>query len=255
MPASRTILGLESSCDDTAAAVLRGDGAGADILSSVVAGQGDIHAAFGGVVPELAARAHAEKLDLTVEAALERAGVALQAIDAVAVTAGPGLIGGLLAGVMAAKGLGGGYPLGALLATETAARGMTAGTHGSTFGGNPLACAVGKAVMTEIAHDGFLDEVNRKSGLLRQRLEGLVAAHPGVFKDVRGHGLMLGLTCEIPNLDVVGAAHDANLLTVPAGDNVVRILPALTIGDAEIGEGVARLDAAATALEAPIAAA
>lgn len=157
--------------------------------------------------------------------------------------------------VMAAKGLGGGYPLGALLATETAARGMTAGTHGSTFGGNPLACAVGKAVMTEIAHDGFLDEVNRKSGLLRQRLEGLVAAHPGVFKDVRGHGLMLGLTCEIPNLDVVGAAHDANLLTVPAGDNVVRILPALTIGDAEIGEGVARLDAAATALEAPIAAA
>jgi len=105
MPAPRTILGLESSCDDTAAAVLRGDGAGADILSSVVAGQGDIHAAFGGVVPELAARAHAEKLDLTVEAALERAGVALQAIDAVAVTAGPGLIGGLLAGVMAAKGL------------------------------------------------------------------------------------------------------------------------------------------------------
>jgi N6-L-threonylcarbamoyladenine synthase len=101
-----TILGLESSCDDTAAAVLREtDAGGAKILSNIVLGQSDLHAAFGGVVPEIAARAHAEKLDLAVEAALNDAGVSLPAIDAVAVTAGPGLIGGVMAGVMLAKGL------------------------------------------------------------------------------------------------------------------------------------------------------
>jgi N6-L-threonylcarbamoyladenine synthase len=108
-----TILGLESSCDDTAAAVVRQSAGGADILSSVVLGQGDLHAAFGGVVPEIAARAHAEKLDLAVRRALEDAGLALGEMDAVAVTAGPGLIGGVLAGVMLAKGLaaGAGLPL------------------------------------------------------------------------------------------------------------------------------------------------
>ncbi len=105
MPAPITILGLESSCDDTAAALVRGDGAQADILSSVVSSQTELHAAYGGVVPELAARAHAEKLDLMVEAALEQADVALASVDAIAVTAGPGLIGGVLSGVMAAKGL------------------------------------------------------------------------------------------------------------------------------------------------------
>ncbi|REC57797.1 tRNA (adenosine(37)-N6)-threonylcarbamoyltransferase complex transferase subunit TsaD [Rhodosalinus sediminis] len=108
-----TILGLESSCDDTAAAVVQQGAGGADILSSVVLGQGDLHAAFGGVVPEIAARAHAEKLDLAVRRALEDAGLALGEMDAVAVTAGPGLIGGVLAGVMLAKGLaaGAGLPL------------------------------------------------------------------------------------------------------------------------------------------------
>jgi len=100
-----TILGLESSCDDTGAAILRGTGAGADILSNVVASQTDLHAAFGGVVPEIAARAHAEKLDLVTEEALAKAGITLADIDAIAVTAGPGLIGGVLSGVMAAKGL------------------------------------------------------------------------------------------------------------------------------------------------------
>jgi len=105
MPAPLTILGLESSCDDTGAAVLRGTGGQAAILSNVVASQTDLHAAFGGVVPEIAARAHAEKLDLMVEQALAEAGVRLAEIDAVAVTAGPGLIGGVLSGVMAAKGL------------------------------------------------------------------------------------------------------------------------------------------------------
>lgn len=115
MPRQLTLLGLESSCDDTAAAVLRQKepGAAAEILSSVVWGQAALHADFGGVVPEIAARAHAEKLDLCVEAALERAGLALTGIDAIAVTAGPGLIGGVLSGVMCAKGLaaGTGKPL------------------------------------------------------------------------------------------------------------------------------------------------
>ncbi|MBF9060776.1 tRNA (adenosine(37)-N6)-threonylcarbamoyltransferase complex transferase subunit TsaD [Rhodobacterales bacterium HKCCSP123] len=105
MPRPLTILGLESSCDDTGAAILRGTGAGASILSNVVASQTELHAAFGGVVPEIAARAHAEKLDLVTEEALAQAGVALSDIDAIAVTAGPGLIGGVLSGVMAAKGL------------------------------------------------------------------------------------------------------------------------------------------------------
>ena len=94
--------------------------------------------------------------------------------------------------MMVAKGIGGGFPLGAVLATEEAASSMTAGTHGSTYGGNPLACAVGCAVMEEVASDDFLTDVNRKAGLLRQKLEGLVASHPDVFESVRGSGLMLG---------------------------------------------------------------
>ena len=150
--------------------------------------------------------------------------------------------------MMVAKGIGGGYPLGALLATETAARGMTAGTHGSTYGGNPLGCAVGTAVMDEITRPGFLEDVRKKAGFLRQKLEGLVAAHPDIFESVRGSGLMLGLKCHATNTDLVARAHEAQILTVPAGDNVVRILPALTITEDEITEGIARLDTAATAL-------
>ncbi|MBF9045131.1 acetylornithine/succinylornithine family transaminase [Rhodobacterales bacterium HKCCE4037] len=151
--------------------------------------------------------------------------------------------------MLVAKGIGGGFPLGALLATEEAAKGMTAGTHGSTYGGNPLGCAVGATVMDEITSDGFLDAVNRKAGYLRQRLEGLVDAHPDIFETVRGSGLMLGLKCKVTNLDVVSAGYEQGLLSVPAGDNVVRILPALTITEEEIGEGISRLDAAAIALE------
>ncbi|MEJ6391487.1 aspartate aminotransferase family protein [Gymnodinialimonas ulvae] len=156
--------------------------------------------------------------------------------------------------MMVAKGIGGGFPLGALLATEEAAQGMTPGTHGSTYGGNPLGCAVGATVMDEITSDGFLDYVNRKAGFLRQKLEGLVAAHPDIFEEVRGTGLMLGLKCKATNLDVVTAGYDNDLLTVPAGDNVVRVLPALTITEDEISEGITRLDAAATALEGRAAA-
>jgi acetylornithine/N-succinyldiaminopimelate aminotransferase len=151
--------------------------------------------------------------------------------------------------MMVAKGIGGGFPLGAVLATERAAAGMTAGTHGSTYGGNPLGCAVGCAVMAHVATPEFMAEVNRKAGLMRQRLEGLVAAHPDVFTGVRGAGLMLGLTCKAPNTDVVKAGYDALVVTVPAADNVIRLLPPLTITDAEIAEAIRRLDAAATALD------
>ena len=151
--------------------------------------------------------------------------------------------------MMVAKGIGGGFPLGAVLATEDAASGMTAGTHGSTYGGNPLAMAVGNAVMQIIAEDAFLDEVNRKAGAFRQRLEGLVAAHPDVFELVRGQGLMLGLKCKVPNTDVVAAGYAQDLLTVPAADNVLRLLPPLTITDEEIAEAVNRLDRAAASLE------
>jgi acetylornithine/N-succinyldiaminopimelate aminotransferase len=147
--------------------------------------------------------------------------------------------------MMVAKGIGGGFPLGAVLATENAASGMTAGTHGSTYGGNPLACAVGAKVMDIIADDAFLAEVNRKAALMRQKLEGLVAAHPDVFESVRGSGLMLGLKCKAANSDVVNAGYGQNLLSVPAADNVVRLLPALTVTDEDIAEAVTRLDAAA----------
>ncbi|TDT75129.1 acetylornithine/N-succinyldiaminopimelate aminotransferase [Litoreibacter halocynthiae] len=148
-----------------------------------------------------------------------------------------------------AKGIGNGFPLGACLATEEAASGMTAGTHGSTYGGNPLACAVGCAVMDIVADHDFLAEVSRKSGLLRQSLEGLVASHPTIFELVRGAGLMIGVKCVVPNTDVVAAGYEQHLLTVPGGDNVIRLLPAMTISDDEIKEAVARLDRAATALE------
>lgn len=149
-----------------------------------------------------------------------------------------------------AKGIGGGFPLGACLATEDAASGMVAGTHGSTYGGNPMACAVGGAVMDIIAQPAFLAEVNGKSGLLRQKLEGLVASHPDVFEEVRGLGLMIGIKCKVTNTDVVRAGYDAGILTVPGGDNVIRVLPPLNISDADIGQAVDLLDQAATAIEA-----
>ncbi|MEO8530334.1 MAG: aspartate aminotransferase family protein [Deltaproteobacteria bacterium] len=152
--------------------------------------------------------------------------------------------------MMVAKGIGGGFPLGAVLATENAASGMVAGTHGSTYGGNPLGCAVGKAVLDIVADPAFLAEVNRKSALFRQKLEGLIAAHPDVFDAVRGQGLILGLHCVVPPADVVKACYAEDLLTVPAADNTLRILPALNITDDELSEAVLRLDRAATALKA-----
>jgi len=150
--------------------------------------------------------------------------------------------------MMVGKGIGGGFPLGAVLATEDAAVGMTTGTHGSTYGGNPLACAVGCAIMDTITDETFLAGVSRRAGLFRQKLEGLIAAHPDTFESVRGTGLMLGLKCKALNTDVVAAGHDALILTVPAADNVVRVLPALNIPEEDISEAIVRLDAAAVAV-------
>ncbi|EBA05434.1 Acetylornithine Aminotransferase class-III [Rhodobacteraceae bacterium HTCC2150] len=151
--------------------------------------------------------------------------------------------------MMVAKGIGGGFPLGAVLATNEASSGMGAGTHGSTYGGNPLAMAVGNRVVELVNDPEFLSEVNRKAGLMRQKLEGLVASHPDVFESVRGMGLMLGIKCKAVNMDVVNAGYGAGVLTVPAADNVIRILPALNIPDEDIGEAISRLDTAATTLE------
>ena len=152
--------------------------------------------------------------------------------------------------MMVAKGIGGGFPLGAVLATENAAFGMGAGTHGSTYGGNPLACAVGSKVMQIVADDVFLAEVSRKAALLRQGLESLVAAHPKVFEAVRGEGLLLGLKCAAINSDIVKAGYQAGILTVPAADNVIRLLPALNIPDADIATALALLEKTAALVEA-----
>jgi acetylornithine/N-succinyldiaminopimelate aminotransferase len=156
--------------------------------------------------------------------------------------------------MMVAKGIGGGFPLGAVLATEHAARGMVAGTHGSTYGGNPLGCAVGAKVVELVGEDAFLDAVGQKGARFRQGLEGLVASHPEVFEGVRGVGLILGLKCRALNTDVVKAAYGEHLLTVPAADNVLRLLPALNITDADITEALARLDRAAGRVKADAAA-
>jgi acetylornithine/N-succinyldiaminopimelate aminotransferase len=150
--------------------------------------------------------------------------------------------------MMVAKGIGGGFPLGAVLATEAAASGMTAGTHGSTYGGNPLGCAVGCALMDIVATPDFLEAVNARAGFLRQKLEGLIAAHPDVFEAVRGSGLMIGLKCKVAPIDVVKAGYECGVITVPAADNVVRLLPPLNISEDEISEAVNRLDFAADAV-------
>lgn len=150
--------------------------------------------------------------------------------------------------MMVAKGIGGGFPLGAVLATEEAASGMTAGTHGSTYGGNPLACAVGCAVMDIVSTPEFLETVSARAGFLRQKLEGLVAAHPDVFEGVRGVGLMLGLKCKVAPVELVKAGYGCGVITVPAADNVVRLLPPLNISEDEIAEAVNRLDFAADAV-------
>ncbi len=154
-----------------------------------------------------------------------------------------------------AKGIGGGFPTGACLATEKAAAGMTAGTHGSTFGGNPLATAVGNAVLDVILAPGFLDSVQQRALFLKQKLAGLKDQHPAIIEEIRGSGLMMGIKCKVPNTELVAAALDQHLLTIGAGDNVVRLLPPLVVTDADISEAVDKLDRACKALEAKAAAA
>lgn len=148
-----------------------------------------------------------------------------------------------------AKGIGGGFPMGACLATEAAAGALAPGTHGTTFGGNPLAMAVGNAVLDVVLADGFLEEVQRKGLNFKQKLSGLVDSHPTVLGEVRGSGLMLGIRCVAPVGEFVAAAKAAGLLAVPAGDNVARVLPPLTITEEEIQIAVERLEEAAVAVE------
>ena len=147
-----------------------------------------------------------------------------------------------------AKGLGGGFPVGACLATDRAAQFMTAGTHGSTFGGNPLAMAAANAVMDVLMAPGFMDGVVQTADKLWAKLEALVAKHDAVFECVRGKGLMIGLKCKKTNTDVVAKVLANGMLTVPAGDNVLRLLPPLIIGDAEIDAAIAILDKSAAEL-------
>jgi acetylornithine/N-succinyldiaminopimelate aminotransferase len=174
------------------------------------------------------------------------------------VQTGVGRLGRFLAGECAgvspdiaamAKGLGGGFPIGACLATKDAAKAMTVGSHGSTFGGNPLAASVGNAVLDVVLAPGFMERVARLGIVLRQRLAQLQDRHPTIIESVRGEGLMFGLKTRTPNSDFVTAARAAKLLTVPAGDNVVRLLPPLIIDENEIAEGVERLEAACAQLE------
>jgi acetylornithine/N-succinyldiaminopimelate aminotransferase len=149
-----------------------------------------------------------------------------------------------------AKGIGGGFPLGACLATKEAAKGMTAGTHGTTYGGNPLAMAVGNAVLDVVLAPGFLDKVEKTGLLLKQRLAELRDRRPGIIEEVRGEGLMIGLKLKPNNGEFTAAARAEKLLVIPAGDNVVRLLPPLIIGEAEVSQAIARLDSACAAMEA-----
>jgi acetylornithine/N-succinyldiaminopimelate aminotransferase len=149
----------------------------------------------------------------------------------------------------AAKGLGGGFPIGAVMATAEAAKGMTAGTHGSTFGGNHLAAAVADAVLETITEPGFLAHVCETGELLRREVAKLCKKHPGVFTGVRGAGLMLGIECVPANLDLMDMTREEGLLTVVAGDNILRLVPPLIIDATHVAEAVAILDKVATRVE------
>ena len=147
-----------------------------------------------------------------------------------------------------AKGLGGGFPVGACLATAEASKGMTAGTHGSTFGGNPLAMAVGNAVLDVITADGFLDSVKRNALVLKQKLAELRDRYSAVIAEVRGEGLLVGLRMVPPASEMVDELRREKMIALGAGDNVVRLLPPLIIGETEIAEAVARIDRACARL-------
>jgi acetylornithine/N-succinyldiaminopimelate aminotransferase len=153
-----------------------------------------------------------------------------------------------------AKGIGGGFPLGAVLATAEAADGMTLGTHGTTYGGNPLAMAVGNEAIDMVLEKGFLDHVNRIANYLHQQLGALTAGHPELFAEVRGAGLMIGLKMKTPSADFIAAARANGLIVLPAGDNVVRLLPPLNMTEDEAREGVELLNKTASQIGAQEAA-
>ncbi len=147
--------------------------------------------------------------------------------------------------VSSAKGLGGGFPLGAILATEELARHLTPGSHGTTFGGNPLACAAGSAVLDVVLAEGFLDHVTTVAETLRTALDGLIADNADIFAGVRGRGLLLGLHCVAPNAALQAACMEAGLLVLAAGENVLRLTPPLVITEADVHEAARRLAVAA----------
>ena len=152
-----------------------------------------------------------------------------------------------------AKALGGGFPVGAFLATREAGKGMTPGTHGSTFGGNPLAMAASHATLDVMLEEGFLERVRHTGILFKQRLAEIKDRYPGIIAEVRGEGLLLGLRCVVPNGELVETLRAEHLLSVAAGDNVVRLLPPLIVGDTEIGEAMNMLDRACARLAAKAA--
>jgi acetylornithine/N-succinyldiaminopimelate aminotransferase len=153
----------------------------------------------------------------------------------------------------AAKGIGGGFPLGVCLATADAAKGLTVGAHGTTFGGNPLAMAIGNAVLDIVLAPGFIENVARLGLLARQKLAELRDRHPRIIEEVRGEGLMIGLKLKVSPADFAALARHHRLLTIPAGDGVVRLLPPLVISDDELSEGVRRLHGACADAEAALA--
>jgi acetylornithine/N-succinyldiaminopimelate aminotransferase len=154
-----------------------------------------------------------------------------------------------------AKALGGGFPVGAVLATAEAAKGMIVGTHGTTYGGNPLAMAVGNEAVDMILEPGFLDQVGKVANYLHQQLGALIAAHPDVFESVRGQGLMIGLKMKTDAGAFIALARAKGLIVLPAGDNVVRMLPPLTLSEAEAREGIEILNKTASQTEVHKAAA
>jgi acetylornithine/N-succinyldiaminopimelate aminotransferase len=149
-----------------------------------------------------------------------------------------------------AKALGGGFPLGACLATAEAGKGMTAGTHGSTFGGNPLAMAAANALLDVVLAPGFLDHVRQMSLLLKQKLAAIKDRYPTVIAEVRGEGLLIGLRAVVPSSELVDELRAEKMITVAAGDNVVRLLPPLIVSEEEIAEAVRRIERACGRLAA-----
>ncbi len=153
-----------------------------------------------------------------------------------------------------AKGIGGGFPMGACLATEEAAKGMTVGTHGSTYGGNPLAMAVGNAVLDVVLEDGFLDRVNRVAGRFQQRLAELRDSHPAVIAELRGQGLLLGIKAAVPAPELIAALREEGMLVPGAAENVIRLLPPLNVSEEEVGIAADKIEAACRRIEARLAA-